>query len=58
MSRIITVVDSHDVMVHDRPYHKAMSREAAEAELRRCAGTQFDPNLVEVFLDVLKEEAS
>lgn len=58
LSRIITVVDSHDVMVHDRPYHKAMSREAAEAELRRCAGTQFDPNLVEVFLDVLKEEAS
>lgn len=58
LSRIITVVDSHDVMVHDRPYHKAMSREAAEAELRRCSGTQFDPNLVEVFLEVLKEEAS
>ena len=56
LSRIITVVDSHDVMVHDRPYHKAMSGEAAEAELRRCAGTQFDPNLVEVFLQVLKEE--
>ena len=58
LSRIITVVDSHDVMVHDRPYHKAMSAEAAEEELRRCAGTQFDPNLVEVFLEVLKEEAS
>ncbi len=58
LSRIITVVDSHDVMVHDRPYHKAMSWEAAEAELRRCSGTQFDPNLVEVFLEVLKEEAS
>lgn len=56
LSRIITVVDSHDVMVHDRPYHKAMSEEDAEAELRRCAGTQFDPQLVEVFLEVLKEE--
>lgn len=56
LSRIITVVDSHDVMVHDRPYHKAMSGEAAEAELRRCAGTQFDPHLVEVFLQVLREE--
>lgn len=55
LSRIITVVDSHDVMVHDRPYHKAMSGEAAEAELRRCAGTQFDPHLVEVFLEVLSE---
>lgn len=56
LSRIITVVDSHDVMVHDRPYHKAMSAEEAEKELRRCAGTQFDPKLVEVFLEVLKEE--
>ena len=56
LSRIITVVDSHDVMVHDRPYHKAMSAEEAEKELRRCAGSQFDPKLVEVFLEVLKEE--
>lgn len=58
LSRIITVVDSHDVMVHDRPYHKAMRAGEAEEELRRCAGTQFDPNLVETFLKVLKEEAS
>lgn len=56
LSRIITVVDSHDVMVHDRPYHKAMSAEAAEEELRRCAGTQFDPKLVEVFLAMIKGE--
>ncbi|MDE7178061.1 MAG: HD domain-containing protein [Lachnospiraceae bacterium] len=56
LSRIITIVDSHDVMVHDRPYHKAMNEEDAEAELRRCAGTQFDPQLVEAFLEVLKEE--
>ena len=53
LSRIITVVDSHDVMVHDRPYHKAMSHEAAVEELRRCSGTQFDPHLVTVFLDVI-----
>lgn len=54
LSRIITVVDSHDVMVHDRPYHKAMSEEAAKEELLRCAGTQFDPHLVEVFLEVIE----
>ena len=58
MSRIITVVDSHDVMVHDRPYHKAMSHEQAVEELIRCSGTQFDPHLVEVFLKVIEQDAS
>lgn len=55
LSRIITVVDSHDVMVHDRPYHKAMSAAAAKEELLRCSGTQFDPRLVEAFLQTLEE---
>ena len=57
LSRIITVVDSHDVMVHDRPYHKAMSEEQAMEELLRCSGTQFDPHLVTVFLKVINNEA-
>lgn len=57
LSRIITVVDSHDVMVHDRPYHKAMSKEQATEELLRCSGTQFDPHLVTVFLKVINDEA-
>ena len=56
LSRIITVVDSHDVMVHDRPYHKAMSHEMAVEELLRCSGTQFDPQLVQVFLKVINDE--
>lgn len=56
LSRIITVVDSHDVMIHDRPYHKAMSEEAAQEELLRCSGTQFDPHLVTVFLEVINNE--
>ena len=56
LSRIITVVDSHDVMVHDRPYHKAMSKEQATEELLRCSGTQFDPHLVTVFLKVINDE--
>lgn len=55
LSRIITVVDSHDVMVHDRPYHKAMTNEAAVEELLRCSGTQFDPHIVTVFLKVLEK---
>lgn len=56
LSRIITVVDSHDVMVHDRPYHKAMSHAEAVEELLRCSGSQFDPHIVTVFLQVLQEE--
>lgn len=56
LSRIITVVDSHDVMVHDRPYHKAMSHAAAVEELLRCSGSQFDPHIVTVFLQVLQED--
>jgi diguanylate cyclase (GGDEF)-like protein len=56
LSRIITVVDSHDVMVHDRPYHHAMSQADAEKELLRCAGSQFDPHIVAVFLQVLRDE--
>jgi diguanylate cyclase (GGDEF)-like protein len=56
LSRIITVVDSHDVMVHDRPYHNAMSQADAEKELLRCSGSQFDPHIVAVFLQVLRDE--
>lgn len=56
LSRIITVIDSHDVMTHDRPYHKAMPAEAAKKELLKCSGTQFDPNIVNVFIDMLDKE--
>lgn len=53
LSRIISIVDSHDVMTHDRVYHKAMSQEEAIKELQRCSGTQFDPNIVSIFLELL-----
>lgn len=49
-SRIITVADAFDSMISDRPYRKALSREAAIEELKRCAGQQFDPEVVEVFV--------
>lgn len=47
-ARIIAVADAYDALTSDRPYKKALGREEAMAELRRCAGTQFDPELVEV----------
>jgi diguanylate cyclase (GGDEF)-like protein/PAS domain S-box-containing protein/putative nucleotidyltransferase with HDIG domain len=50
-TRILTIADAYDTMISDRIYRKAHSREEAFAELRRCAGTQFDPVLVEEFIE-------
>jgi two-component system, cell cycle response regulator len=48
-ARIVSVCDAYDAMVSDRPYRVGMSAGAAMAELRACAGTQFDPEVVDVF---------
>jgi len=55
-SRIIAVVDAFDVMVTGRPYQPARTSKEAIAELKRCAGTQFDPNIVALFVRLLSEE--
>jgi GAF domain-containing protein len=52
-SRIVAVVDAFDAMVSDRPYRGAMSRDAAIGELRTHAGTQFDPEVVDAFVEEL-----
>jgi len=49
-SRIIAVADSYDAMTSERSYRKALCKEDAIKELRRCSGTQFDPEIVEVFI--------
>ena len=56
-ARIVAIADAYDAMTTDRPYKRAMSHEAAIAELRRHAGTQFDPELVESFCDLYSNEA-
>jgi len=56
-ARIITICDSFRAMLDERSYKPAMSLQDALAELRRCAGTQFDPNLVEVFCRLVSERA-
>jgi HD-GYP domain-containing protein (c-di-GMP phosphodiesterase class II) len=48
-ARIIAVADSFDAMVADRPYRKGLGVKAAANELARCAGTQFDPDIVDCF---------
>jgi HD-GYP domain-containing protein (c-di-GMP phosphodiesterase class II) len=49
-SRIISACDAFFAMTVDRPYRRAMASEEAIAELRRCAGTQFDPVVVEALI--------
>ena len=56
-SRIILACDALHAMTSDRPYRRALSREAALEELRRNAGTQFDPRVVEALLAVLQADA-
>jgi diguanylate cyclase (GGDEF)-like protein/PAS domain S-box-containing protein len=54
--RILAIADAYNAMTSDRPYRKAMSHEEAVAELRRCAGIQFDPHLVQKFVQVLENQ--
>jgi diguanylate cyclase (GGDEF)-like protein/PAS domain S-box-containing protein len=53
--RILGIIDAFDAMTNDRPYRAAMTKEAACQELLRCAGTQFDPELVKLFLSLQEE---
>jgi putative nucleotidyltransferase with HDIG domain len=56
-SRIILACDAYNAMITQRPYRDPMSREDAIDELKRCAGTQFDPTVVEALVRVLAEQA-
>jgi len=54
ISRIINIIDSYDVMTHERAYKKAMSKKDALEEIENCAGKQFDPKLADEFIEMLK----
>lgn len=54
--RILSIADAYDAMTSDRPYRAALTHEEAVEEIKRCAGTQFDPDLVPYFLEILETE--
>ncbi|TFG92743.1 MAG: PAS domain S-box protein [Candidatus Atribacteria bacterium] len=58
LSRIISIVDAYDVMQSCRPYKGLISTAEALKEIKRCAGTQFDPQLVEIFLKIVQNNKS
>ncbi|HET8923366.1 MAG TPA: HD domain-containing phosphohydrolase [Candidatus Acidoferrum sp.] len=51
-ARIFTIADSMDAMISDRPYRRALPLSHAREEIRRCSGSQFDPQVVEVFMSI------
>ncbi|MFP4020583.1 MAG: PAS domain S-box protein [Halanaerobium sp.] len=54
LARIISIIDAFDVMTHDRPYSKAVSREEALKEIKSCSGSQFDPELAAEFIKMFE----
>jgi HD-GYP domain-containing protein (c-di-GMP phosphodiesterase class II) len=55
-SRIISIIDAYSAMTHFRPYKKPLSKKNALEEIKRCSGTQFDPQIVDVFIKFIHEE--
>ena len=56
-ARIVAVADTFDAMTSTRSYRKALDKEIAVEEIKRCSGTQFDPRIVDAFLKVVNKES-
>jgi len=52
--RILSIAVAYSAMTNPRPYAKTLTHEEALAELNRCAGSQFDPQFVETFVDIIE----
>jgi HD-GYP domain-containing protein (c-di-GMP phosphodiesterase class II) len=55
-ARIVNAADAYCAMTQQRPYRQAKSHEGAVDELRRCAGSHFDPDVVEALTALLREQ--
>ncbi len=56
VARIIAVADAFDAMTSERPYRKAITKQAAIEELKRASNSQFDPAIVKIFLKILSQK--
>jgi putative nucleotidyltransferase with HDIG domain len=54
-ARVLAVADAFDAMTSNRPYRRALTHDQAVAEVERCAGTQFDPQIARLFLELFAE---
>ena len=52
LARIISIIDAYDVMTNERPYSKAISNKEALTEIQSCSGSQFDPELAKLFIEL------
>jgi HD-GYP domain-containing protein (c-di-GMP phosphodiesterase class II) len=57
-SRIVSVIDAYDAMISNRCYRKGLSHEEAVKRLMGGGGTQFDPNVVQTFIEIAKQEVA
>lgn len=58
MARITAIADAYEVMSTGKAYKEALPKRDVIAELKRCAGSQFDPELIEIFLLLTKDDLS
>lgn len=58
LCRMLTVIDSFDAMTTERPYQKTKTVDEAINELRACAGSQFDPELAELFIRYIQKKTA
>ncbi len=56
--RVLAIADAYDAMTSPRPYREQLSSQEALNELKRCAGTQFDPELVDIFCEIIESAPS
>ncbi len=54
--RVFSIIDAYDAMVNERPYKERMTKEEALDEIENKAGSQFDPNIAEIFIDLMKKQ--